>query len=507
MSAVMLGSLMQMIDTSIVNVAIPTMQGNLGATLDQITWVSTGYILANVIVLPLTGWLSSLFGRRRYLAGSMLLFTAASFFCGTARSLEVLVLFRIVQGMGGAALMSTAQATMFEIFPPHEIPMTQAVFSMTVMVGPAIGPTLGGWITDNYNWPWIFFINVPIGIVAAFLTLAFMRDSAYARARRSIDFLGIFLLALGLGCLQTMLEKGTRENWFDSPLIIWLAVGAAVGLVAFVLWELRIPHPVVNLRVLRHRGFAAGTVFAMVVGFALYGGIFVLPVFLQSLRHYTAMQSGLVMLPGALASTVAMPIVARLVHRISPRVLSAVGIVGSVIFMFLLTRLTIDSGPEQILWPMILRGAALGFMFLPMTLATLTPLQGNEIAEGTALFNLSRQLAGSVGIAFLSTFLLHRETFHFERLSERLTAYNPGLRLWLQQVAAGLMAGGSPPVVAHQQALGVLAANVQAQAAVLSYDDIFLLMGVVLLAGMSLLLLFEPGSAVHDRMRASAGGE
>jgi DHA2 family multidrug resistance protein len=217
------------------------------------------------------------------------------------------------------------------------------------------------------------------------------------------------------------------------------------------------------------------------------------------------MQSGLVMLPGALAAAVAMPIVARLVRRISPRVLSAVGIIGSVIFMFLLTRLTIDTGPGEILWPMILRGAALGFMFLPMTLATLSALQGHEIAEGTALFNLSRQLAGSIGIAVLSTFLLHRETFHFERISEGLTAYNPGLQLWLQQVAGGLMLGGSPPFMSKQQALGVLAANVQAQAAVLSYNDIFLLMGIVLLAAMPLLLLFESGRAVHDRMRASAG--
>jgi DHA2 family multidrug resistance protein len=504
MSAVMMGSLMQMIDTSIVNVAIPTMQGNLGATLDQITWVSTGYILANVIVLPMTGWLSSVFGRRKYLAGSMVLFTAASFFCGTSRSLEMLVFFRIMQGIGGAALMSTAQATMLEIFPPHQLAMTQAVFSMTVMVGPAVGPTLGGWITDNYNWPWIFFINVPIGIVASLVTLAFMRDSAYARARKRIDFLGIVLLAVGLGCLQTLLEKGTRENWFDSELIVWLTVLAVVGLTAFTVWELRVPHPVVNLRVLRHRGFTAGTILATVVGFGLFGGIFVLPVFLQSLRHYTAMQSGILMLPGALSSAVAMPIVGRLVRKASPRVLAGIGMIGSVASMFLFHHLTLDSGPADIFWPMVLRGAAMGFMFLPMTLAALTGLHGHEIAEGTALFNLSRQLGGSAGIAYLSTFLLHRQSFHYTRLIEGLTVYNPVTRQWLHKVAAGFMAAGSPETVARQQALAALAGNVQRQAAVMSYDDIFLLMSVVFVAAMSLLLLFERGSAVHERMRAPA---
>ena len=505
MSAVMMGSLMQMIDTSIVNVAIPTMQGNLGATLDQIAWVSTGYILASVIVLPMTGWLSSTFGRRRYLAGSMLLFTAASFFCGTARSLEMLVFFRIVQGIGGAALMSTAQATMLEIFPPHQLAMTQAIFGMSVLVGPAIGPTLGGWITDNYNWPWIFFINVPIGIVAAFVTLAFMRDSGYLRARAKIDFLGIALLIIGLGSLQALLEKGTPEHWFESELIIWLTVAAVAGLASFVVWELRVPHPVVNLRVLRHRGFTAGTIFATVVGFGLFGGIFVLPVFLQSLRHYTAMQSGIIMLPGALASGVAMPIVGRLVRKASPRVLTAIGMLGSVASMFMLRHLTLDSGPADIFWPMVLRGAAMGFLFLPMTLATLTILPGREIAEGTALFNLSRQLGGSAGIASLSTFLGHRQHFHYERLREGPTVYNPTLQLWMQRVTGGFVASGSPLVVAKQQALAVLYGSVQQQAAIMSYDDIFLLMGLVFIAAMSLLFLFERGGTVHARMRDSAG--
>jgi DHA2 family multidrug resistance protein len=501
MAAVMMGTLMEMIDTSIVNVAVPTLQGTLGATLDEITWVSTGYILASVIMLPMTGWLSQVFGRRRYLAGSMLIFTAASFFCGNAHSLEMLVFFRIVQGIGGAALMSTAQATLMEIFPPKQIPMAQAIYAMCTLVGPSIGPTLGGWIIDTYTWRWIFFINVPIGIVASILTLNYLRDSGYARKPGKIDLLGIFLLAVGLGSLQTMLEKGTRLNWFDSSLIQGLAMVAALGLAFFIWWELRVKHPVVNLRVLRHRGFAAGTLFAMVLGFALYGGIFVLPVFLQELRNYTPMQTGLLMLPGALSAGVMMPFVARLVGKVSPRLLVLVGLLGTVGTMIMFHHLTLDSGPAQIQLPMILRGVSMGLVFLPLTLVTLTGLRGLEIAQGTAFFNLSRQMGGSIGIAFLSTFLLHRESFHSERLGEGLTAYNPAATQWLHRVAGGFMAHGSSAFVAHQQALGALAGKVSVQAAILSYDDIFGLMAVMLTLAMPLLLLFERGHKMRERLR------
>ena len=280
----MLGTLLQVIDSSIVNVSIPQMMGNLGVTLDQIGWVSTAYIMANVIVLPLTGWLSSTFGRKRYLATSIVIFTVSSFFCGTSRTLNALIFFRIIQGVEEPRWPSTAQATLMEIFPPQQLGMVQAIFGVGIMAGPTVGPTLGGWITDNYSWPWIFFINLPVGIVATILVILFLHDSKHKRASAGVDFTGIGLLAMGLGAMQVVLEKGNREDWFDSSMITTLAFVSAIALVAFVLWELHTTHPAVNLRILKNRGFAAGTIFATVQGFGLFGGTFVIPVFLQEAR-------------------------------------------------------------------------------------------------------------------------------------------------------------------------------------------------------------------------------
>jgi DHA2 family multidrug resistance protein len=492
LAAVMLATLMQVVDTSIVNVAIPTMMGNLGCTLDQISWVSTGYIIANVIVLPLTGWLSSRFGRRQYLAGSIVLFTVASFFCGTAHSLETLVIFRIIQGAGGAALLSTAQATMMEIFPPQQMGMVQSIYGIGIMVGPTIGPTLGGWITDNYSWPWIFYINIPIGIMAAILTMLFMHDSKYEHSGKDrIDVIGIGFLAVGLGCLQTVLEKGNRESWFESPLICWLSVLAAVGIVLFIVWELRSEHPAVNLRVLKNRGLAAGSIFSAVVGFGLYGGVFILPVFLQQLRHYTAQQSGFALLPGALATAFVMPFLGKMVGRFPARNLVAIGALGFVASMYMLRTLTMETGPDQMFWPLVLRGAAMGFLFVPLTIATLTGLRGRDIADGTGLFGLFRQLGGSAGIAVLSTFLDNRASFHRAILVENINVYSTTVMRYLAGMTSMFMAKGAPLAIARQQALSLINMSVQGQAMILSYEDAFLVIGVIFIAAMPLLLLFK----------------
>lgn len=492
--AVMLGTLMQVIDTSIVNVAIPTMMGNLGATIDQIGWVSTGYIISNVILLPLTGWLSTTFGRKRYLGWSIVLFTAASFLCGTSRTLNQLVFFRVVQGAGGAALLSTAQATMMEIFPPQQLGVVQAIYGVGVLVGPTVGPTLGGWITDSYSWPWIFFINLPVGILAATLTFIFVHDSVHQkRGSLRVDFVGIMLLAIGLGCLQTVLERGNREDWFESTYITTLAVIAGIGLISFIAWELHTPHPAVNLRVLRNRGLAAGSIIAALLGFGLYGGVFVLPIFLQDVRRYTAEQSGWILFPGGIATACVMPFVGRMVSRVAPRILTGVGMVVFVLAMFLLRTITMDTGPAQLFWPLVIRGAAMGFLFVPLTLATLLGLKGREIAEGTGLFNLSRQLGGSIGIAVLSTFLDHRIVFHTEVLSEHITVYNPGVRLMLRQLVAGMMAHGSPASVARQQAVAMLSRIVHGQASILAFEDVFAFIGYVFMIALPLLLLFKRG--------------
>jgi DHA2 family multidrug resistance protein len=498
--AVMLGTVLEVLDTSIVNVAIPDMMGNLGATLQQISWVSTGYIIANVIILPLTGWLSSHFGRKRYLAGSMILFTAASFFCGTSRSLHELVFFRILQGIGGAALLSTAQATLMEVFPPKQLGMVQAIFGIGVLVGPTLGPTLGGWITDNFSWPWIFFINLPIGIAATTLTVIFVHDSKHQQRGARIDVIGIGLLAVGIGCFQTLLEEGNTEGWFDSKLIVWLTICAVVGLTSFVFWELNTDSPAVNLRVLKHPGLAPGIAFASVLGFGLYGGIFILPVFLQNLRHFTAAQTGMIMLPGGLTTAVMMPMVGRLVSKYPPRNLTVIGSSVFVASMLALAGMTVDTSQHDLLIPLMLRGAGMGFLFVPLTLATLSGLRGREVAEATGLFNLSRQLGGSAGIAFLSTFLDHRLAFHTSVLADHVSIYNPNVLNSVHTLSNALVAKGAPTVaIARQQTLAVLGGQLTAQAAVLSYDDAFRIMAIVFVSAMPLIFFFrkaKPGDAI-----------
>jgi DHA2 family multidrug resistance protein len=498
MAALMLGALMQVIDTSIVNVAIPHMMGNLGATVDQIGWVSTGYIISCVIVLPLTGWLSSTFGRKRYLTASIILFTAASFFCGTSRSLNALVFFRVLQGIGGAALVSTAQATMMEIFPPQQLGMVQAIYGIGIMVGPTIGPTLGGWITDNYSWPWVFFINIPIGALAVFLAYTFVHNSRFERTNNRVDLVGIALLAIGLGSLQTLLEKGNREDWFQSPLIVWLFITALIGITTFVIWELRQEHPAVNLHILKNKAFSAGVVFTAVVGFGLFGGTFVLPIYLQQLRNYTAEQSGFALFPGAIATAIMMAIAGRIANKYPARTLVFIGSGGIIVSMLMLSRITLDTGPNDLWWPLIIRGAALGLNFLPLTLATLTILKGREIADGTGLFNLSRQIGGSLGIAILSTFIDHRTTIHRASLVEHINVYSPEALQRLHALQGAMMAKGASFAVARQQALAIIDRIINAQASVMAFEDVFRVVAIVFLAGLPLLLLLKKGIATSS---------
>jgi len=494
LAAVMAGTVMEVLDISIVNVAVPDMMGNLGATLDQISWVATGYIVANVIILPLTGWLSSHFGRRRYLAGSIIMFTAASILCGLSRTLNELIIFRIMQGMGGAALLSTAQATLFEIFPPWQLGMVQAIFGIGVMVGPTVGPTLGGWITDSYSWRWCFFINVPIGILAAALTLMFMHDSKYKRASNGkVDVIGIGLLAIGIGALQTMLEKGHREDWFQSNLICWLALFSAVGIIAFVWWELRNPHPAVELHVLRFKDFTAGTLFGMILGFGLYGGIFVLPVYLQQLRGFTAAQTGWIMFPGGMATAITLPFTGKLVSKMAPRLMVTIGTSIFILTMWMLHFITLSTSAHQLFWPLALRGVAMGFLFMPLTMVALGSLKGKDIGAGTGLFNLARQLGGSAGIAFLSTFVDHRSTVHRATLVDNISVYNPIALQRLHNAQQWLMSKGMAAPVAKKGALALIDRSVQGQSMVMAYSDAFIIIGAAFVVAMPLVLLFKKG--------------
>ena len=491
--AVTLAAVLELIDTSIVNVAIPHMMGNLGATLDEISWVSTGYIIANVIVIPMSGWLSAYFGRKRYLTGSILLFVTASFFCGAATSLGGLVLWRVVQGIGGGALLSTAQATLFESFPPEEVGIGQAMFGVGVMVGPTIGPTLGGYIVDNYNWPWIFYINVPLGILAALMTYTYVHDAEHQERAEKIDILGFALLAICVGSLQFMLEKGERYDWFDSRLVTGLAITSALAFI-FLLWhELTTDEPIINFRVLKSRQLAAGVSIAAVLGMALFGSIFVLPIFLQSLHGLTANQTGLVILPGAIASAFTMAFVGKNANRLDARATVAIGAFLFFISMWMLARMTYSSGPDETFWPLILRGIGLGLIFVPLTNASMAELKVRELAQGTGMFNLTRQLGGSMGIAIMATLLTRFTTEKKALLTEHVTTMDPLSMGRLDQITRGLMARGINPIVAKQQALFMLDRQVQAQASVLAFSRIYILSGIILLCSLPLLFLFKTG--------------
>jgi DHA2 family multidrug resistance protein len=506
--AVMLGTLMMVIDSSIVNVAIPQMMGNLGATLQQISWVSTAYITANVIFLPLTGWFAGRFGYRNYLSTSIVIFTVASLMCGMSKSVGELVIFRILQGSSGAAMLSTAQATIFTVFPRKQQPMVQAIFGIGIMVGPTIGPTLGGWITDNYSWSWVFFINIPIGILATTLALNYMhRLRPGDVATRRVDIIGMLFLVMGLGCFQVMLEQGQSDDWFQSDFIVWMAVLAVVGMASFIYWELTYPEPAVDLRVLKDRALAAGTAFGTVMGFGLFGGIFILPIFLQDIRGYSAMQSGLIMLPGAIASAFMLPVSGRLMGKFPARSILFVSVLTFSFANFLLRRLTIDTGPGDMFWPLVIRGAALGLINVPLSLVSLSHLRGRNLPYGTALFNLMRQLGGSTGIAYLSSRVSAEIFVHRSALVAHVVASNNLTIGRLQLLTGAMVAQGMPLAVAKKQALAITDMTISQQASVMSYGSAFVFMAVTFLFLLPLLFLFHSDLHHEHRPVAHAAAE
>jgi DHA2 family multidrug resistance protein len=489
--AVMLGTILEVLDTSIVNVSIPQMMGNLGATVSEIGWVSTGYIVANVVVLPLTGWFSNYFGRRRYLTYSIILFTFASFLCGMSHTLHELILCRVLQGAGGAALLSTAQATLMEVFPRKQVNMVQAIFAVGVVFAPTVGPTVGGWITDNYSWPWIFFVNIPIGIVAAFLVWNFLRDSTYQRKASKIDLVGIGLLAIGLSCLQTVLEKGNEEGWLQSNLIITLTITAVAGLTAFIYWELTTPYPAVDLRIMKHLGFSAGVLMAVILGFGLYGGVFIAPIFLQEVRGFTPTQTGLIFFPGGVATLVILPITGRLISKIAPKWIALAGTLLFTLSMWQLSQINAQTNASDLVLPLIIRGLSLGMLFLPLTLATLTSVSGPEVPAASGLFNLARQLGGSAGIAYLATMLGRQLTIHHANIGDHVARNSSQTIARLNGTQQYLMAHGSSASQAKQQAIAILDGVVRQQASILTFDEAFRFIGISFLVGVPLILLLK----------------
>src|SRR5216110_3179523 len=500
---VSLASVLELLDTSIMNVAIPHMMGNLGATLDEIAWVSTGYIVANVIILPITGWLSAFFGRRSYFAGSIALFVVSSFFCGNAHSLGALVFWRIVQGLGGGALLSTSQAILYEEFPREEYGTAMAIFGVGVMVGPTLGPTVGGWITDMYGWPWIFYINIPFGMLALALTMSFINDSRHQERSTRVDFIGLGLLAVGIGALRTMLERGERLDWWSSGQVRLLAITSALSLITFIWHELRTDHPVVDLRILKSRQLAIGVVFGLVLGVCLYATVFVLPVYLQNIRNFTANQTGLVILPGALASASTMAFMGRLQGKFDARLSIVAGVAIFALAMWKHAHFTTESGMSDFFWPLIFRGVGLGLIFVPLTNLALADLPMSKIPNGTGLFNLMRQLGGSVGIAISATLVQRFTAIHRADLIANVTQYSEVTRERLAGIMSRLVATGTPASLAESKALMVLNGQVTRQAMMLSFEQLFLLFGACFVLSLPLLLLMHKskgmpgGAAAH----------
>src|SRR5713226_519845 len=495
---VSLASVLELLDTSIVNVAIPHMMGNLGATLDQIAWVSTGYIVANVIILPITGWLSAYFGRRRYFAGSIAIFVIASFFCGNAHSLAALVFWRIIQGLGGGALLSTSQAILYEEFPRAEFGTAMAIFGVGVMVGPTLGPTLGGYITDAFGWPWIFYINIRMLSLA--LSLSYIFNSRFQQKVSQIDYLGLLLLAVGIGTLQTMLERGERLDWFDSGEVVTYALISAACLSAFVWHELTTEYPVVDLRILKSRQLAVGVLFGLILGVCLYATIFVLPVYLQNLQNFTAEQTGFVILPGALASAFTMAVMGRFTAKFDGRLSILAGVSIFALSMWKHAHFTTESGMADFFWPLILRGVGLGLIFVPLTNLALADLPMSKIPNGTGLFNLMRQLGGSVGIAVSATLVQRFEAINRAELAANITQFSEATRERLSGITAMLLAKGTPAPLANAKALAIVDGQVTRQALMLSFEQLFLLFGACFVLSLPLLLLMHkskgmPGGA------------
>jgi DHA2 family multidrug resistance protein len=492
---VMLATFMEVLDTSVANVALPHIAGDLSAGVDESTWVLTSYLVSNAVVLPLTGWFSSLFGRKRFYMTCVAIFTVSSFLCGMAPSLGLLVLFRILQGAGGGALQPVSQAILVESFPKEKQGMAMAVYGMGVVVAPIIGPTLGGWITDSYSWRWIFFINIPVGVLSLLMTSLVIFDPPYL-IRKSlrglrIDYIGLGLLSVGLGFLQVVLDKGEREDWFGSNFIIGCTAIAVVGLVGALLWELTREDPIVDFRMLKERNFFLATLTMFMLGFVLYGSTVLLPLMLQTLMGYTALLSGLVLSPGSLFTLLALPLVGRLTQRIEARWLVATGltVTGLALLHMSTFNLNIDFWTAVKAWTFSRIGMA--FLFIPTNVMAFYFIPKEKMNNATGLINLARNIGGSVGIANVATLLSRRAQVHQAILVAHLTPFDAPYRNAAQGAQQMLMSSGSSPALASVQAQGLLYGNLLRQANMLAYVDAFWLLGMTFLAMVPFMFLMK----------------
>ncbi len=487
-------ALLEIIDTTIVNVALNTMRGSLGATLNEISWVITAYSIANVIIVPMTSWLSQQFGRRNYFAASVIIFTVASFLCGNSTSLVELIVFRFIQGLGGGALLVTSQTIITESYPPEKRAMAQAIYVLGVIVGPTLGPPLGGYIVDHFSWPYIFYINIPVGIIAALLTLQYVRSPKYAEKRpiSQVDWLGIFLLTVSVGALQYILEKGQEDDWFNSNLIIVLTVVAILGVYCFIWRQLVYKYPIVELKVLRNSNLRMGVILSFIQGFGLFGSTFIIPLYTQTILGWDATQSGLLMIPSTLMVAFMMPIVGQMIQRgVSQKYMIAMGMIVFFIYsLFTYKVITPQTSGDDFFWPLMIRGVGLGLLSVPISTMALSTLKGAEIGQGAAFSGMMRQLGGSFGVALISTYLTRDIVGHRGNLIRSLDIYNPAVQARVHGIAAGMQAKGMAPNTATKSAYQLLEGSVTVQATILSYMDIFLYIGCMFLICVPVVLIF-----------------
>lgn len=498
--SVTFGTLMGAIDASIVNVALPHMRGAVGSTLQEITWVTTGFAIATVIVMPLTAFLGRLFGQKRVYLASLVLFVASSALCGMAWSLTSLVLFRVLQGFGAGALQPTEQAILRQTFPPEEQGLAMALFGMAVMIGPAIGPTLGGWIVDNFHWSWIFFINLPVGALGLFMVSSFVHEPEDIRAanaagaaaqRKHMDWLGIALLATGLAALQFFLEEGQQKDWFQSNLIVGCALLAVVALALFVWRELVAPVPAVNVRLFKDPLFASGTLIGAVMFAILLASMFLLPVFMQELLGFTAMQSGLALMPRTLLMMAITPVVGRLYGKVSPRLLIALGIGFVALGAFDISLVTLQTTARGIVDAILIQGVGFSLLFVPLTTAALAEIPRAKLADATGLNSLLRQVGASMGLAIFATLLSRHAVQAKAAIAAHVTLERPEVQARLSALVAGFQAKGLGAVDAREAALRALDGAVTAQAMVLSFQHVLALTGILFLCVLPLLYFLK----------------
>lgn len=488
-------ALLEIVDTTIVNVALNDMRGTLGATLTEVGWVVTAYAIGNVIVVPMTSWLSMQFGRRNYFAASIILFTVCSFLCGNATGIWELVAFRFLQGIGGGALLVTSQTIITESYPPEKRSMAQAIYGMGVIIGPTLGPPLGGYIVDHASWPYIFYINIPIGVIATLLTLQYVRSPKYGEksAGRDIDWLGIGLLALTVGSLQYVLEKGQDDDWFSSSTIIFLGVAAVLGLFFFLWRELRFRNPIVELRVLKNGNLRVGTILSFIMGFGLYGSTFIIPLYTQSILGWTAQQAGMLMVPAALTTAFMMPVIGNLLQKGVPQqYLVAAGMILFSVFTFWgYFILTPNTGSENFFWMLIVRGMGLGMLFIPITALSLSTLKGQQIGQGAAFTGMMRQLGGSFGVAAITTFMARQNMVHRSDLVSKLDINNPAVQQRIHGMQQNFISKGKSTEDALKAAYASLDGMVTKQSAVLSYMDVFYYLAMMFLICVPFVLMVK----------------